>query len=80
MGKSYETKEAIWWAKERVDIFVEVYEKLIEQSAADKEEAKRKGREYTEGVCTGNRMSYKMFVEDLAKLKHDIEAIEKAMA
>lgn len=80
MSKRYETEEAIWWAKERIDILVETYEKLIEHSTAEKEEARRKDREYTEGVYTGNRMSYKMFVKDLAKLRHDIEAIEKAMA
>ena len=80
MSKRYETEEAIWWAKERIDILVETYEKLIDQSATEKEEARRKGREYTEGIYSGHRMSYKMFVEDLAKLRHDIEAIEKAMA
>lgn len=80
MSKRYETEEAIWWAKERVDILVETYEALIESATKDIEEAQKKDREYSEGMYKGQRMTYKMAIKDLKELKQNIEAIEKAMA
>lgn len=80
MSKRYETEEAIWWAKERVDILIKTYEALIESTTKDIEEARNKDREYSEGIYRGQRMTYKVAIEDLRELRGNIEAIEKAIA
>lgn len=80
MNKQMKTEIAVADAKQRVDILIGAYEYLIETINTDIEEAREKEREYSEGMYKGQRMSYKLVIKDLESLRHDIEAIEKAMA
>ena len=80
MSKRYETEEAIWWAKERIDMLIETYQTLVDATTVDIADAKKKDNEYSEGIYRGQRMTYRLAMRDLDSLRRDIEAIEKAMA